>query len=85
VHVGEAVVGYIGTDYAVNYTAIGDVVNLAKRLQENAAPGQIIIEDAVVKRLGDNVQAKRLGEMRIKGRTTPALAYELQELKSSQS
>jgi class 3 adenylate cyclase/DNA-binding response OmpR family regulator len=85
VHVGEAVVGYIGTDYAVNYTAIGDVVNLAKRLQENAAPGQIIIEDAVVKRLGDNVQAKRLGEMRIKGRTTPALAYELQELKSNQS
>lgn len=81
VHVGDAVVGYIGTDYAVNYTAIGDTVNLAKRLQENAAPGQILIEEAVMKRLGTQVQAKPLGELAIKGRKTPAKAYELLELK----
>jgi adenylate cyclase len=81
VHVGEAVVGYIGTDYAVNYTAIGDTVNLAKRLQENAAPGQILIEEAVMKRLGTQVQANPLGELVIKGRKTPAKAYELLDLK----
>jgi class 3 adenylate cyclase len=79
--VGEAVVGYIGTDYAVNYTAIGDTVNLAKRLQENAAAGQILIEEAVMKRLGTEVQAIPLGELSIKGRKNPAQAYQLLELK----
>lgn len=81
VHVGEAVVGYIGTDYAVNYTAIGDTVNLAKRLQETAAPGQILVEEAVIKRLGTQAQARALGELQVKGRQTPAIAYELIELK----
>jgi class 3 adenylate cyclase/DNA-binding response OmpR family regulator len=77
VHVGEAVVGYIGTDRAVNYTAIGDVVNLTKRLQEYAAPGQILIEESIVRRLGTLVQARPLGEMKVKGRKQSAFAYEL--------
>lgn len=81
VHVGEAVVGYIGTNYAVNYTAIGDTVNLAKRLQESASPGQILVEEAVVKRLGNNVKAKALGTLQVKGRKAPAKAYELIDLK----
>lgn len=80
VNVGEAVVGYIGTDRAVNYTAIGDVVNLAKRLQENAAPGQILVEEAVINRLGNLVQSRPLGEIKVKGRQRPAFAHELQGL-----
>jgi class 3 adenylate cyclase/DNA-binding response OmpR family regulator len=80
VHVGEAVVGYIGTDYAVNYTAIGDTVNLAKRLQEAASAGQIWIEEAVVKRLGSRVQVEAIGELQVKGRQAPARAYQLIEL-----
>ncbi|MDQ7037113.1 MAG: adenylate/guanylate cyclase domain-containing protein [Anaerolineae bacterium] len=81
VHVGEAVVGYIGTSYAVNYTAIGDTVNLAKRLQETAAPNQILVDESVVKRLGAQVKAKLLGEITVKGRSKPSKAYELLELK----
>jgi adenylate cyclase len=81
VHVGEAVVGYIGTSYAVNYTAIGDTVNLAKRLQETAAPGQILIDESIVKRLGERVEAKPLGPISVKGRSQPSQAYELIELK----
>ncbi|MDX1991072.1 MAG: adenylate/guanylate cyclase domain-containing protein [bacterium] len=77
VHVGEAVVGYIGTDRAVNYTAIGDVVNLAKRLQEYAAPGQILVEEATIRRLGNMAQARPLGELKVKGRKQTAFAYEL--------
>lgn len=77
VNVGEAVVGYIGTERALNYTAIGDTVNLAKRLQESSAPGQIIVEEAIIKRLGNQVKARPLGELRVKGRKTPAFAYEL--------
>lgn len=81
VHVGEAVVGYIGTNRAMNYTAIGDVVNTAKRLQELAPAGKIWVEDAVVRRLGDMIQANPLGEIKIRGRKQSAYAYELVGLK----
>jgi class 3 adenylate cyclase/DNA-binding response OmpR family regulator len=79
-HIGEALVGYVGTDFAVNYTAIGDVVNLAKRLQEAASPGQILVEEAVIKRLGDAAQCRALGEIKVRGRQKQARAYELQGL-----
>lgn len=77
VNVGEAVVGYIGTERAMNYTAIGDTVNLSKRLQEYAAPGQIFISDAVYKRLGGLVQARPMGNLTVKGRKQPTAVYEL--------
>jgi adenylate cyclase len=80
VHVGEALVGYIGTERAMNYTAVGDTVNLAKRLQEYAAPGQILVEESVIKRLGTLAQARPLGEIKVKGRKRAALAYELSGL-----
>ncbi len=80
VSVGEAIVGYIGTERAMNYTAVGDVVNLAKRLQENAEPGQILVEEAVIKRLEGQVQAHALGELTVKGRKQKARVYTLQGL-----
>jgi class 3 adenylate cyclase/DNA-binding response OmpR family regulator len=81
VHVGEAVVGYVGTERAINYTAVGDVVNLAKRLQEYAAPGQVLIERAAIDRLGDLADAQPLGEMSVRGRRQPAFVYELRGLR----
>ncbi len=80
VNLGEAVVGYIGTNRAMNYTAIGDVVNTAKRLQELAPPGKIWIESAIVEQLGDMVNAQPLGEIKIRGRKKAAFAYELKGL-----
>lgn len=80
VNVGEAIVGYIGTERALNFTAVGDTVNLAKRLEEFAAPGQILIEESVVQRLGGLAQVRPLGEVRVKGRRSTARAYELQGL-----
>lgn len=77
VNVGEAVVGYIGTERALNFTAVGDTVNLSKRLEEYAAPGQILVEEAVVHRLGSLAQARPLGEIKVKGRKRSAIAYEL--------
>lgn len=78
IHVGEAICGYIGTETAMNYTAVGDSVNLAKRLQEAAKPGQILVEQSVISRLGDQVQAISLGELKVKGRSKPSLVYDLQ-------
>lgn len=82
VNVGDAIVGYVGMERALNYTAIGDTVNLAKRLQENAAPNQILVDEAVIRRLGNRAIANALGEIKVKGRKTPTLAYELRDLRS---
>jgi class 3 adenylate cyclase/DNA-binding response OmpR family regulator len=62
---------------AMNYTAVGDVVNLAKRLQEYAAPGQILVDEAVINRLGSLAQSRPLGEIKIRGHQKRAFAYEL--------
>ncbi|MBC7813236.1 MAG: response regulator [Burkholderiales bacterium] len=81
-HLGEAVVGYVGTAQAMNYTAIGDVVNLAKRIQEHAAPGQILITDTVHEQLGELATSQPLGQLKFKNRQQPATVYELQDIKN---
>ncbi len=80
VHLGEAVVGNIGTSRAMNYTAIGDVVNLAKRLQERAAPGQILISQSMLEQLGDSAEVQSLGTLQVKGRQQAVTVYELLNL-----
>ncbi len=77
VHSGEAVVGFIGTDCAMNYTAVGDTVNLAKRLQELAKPGQLIVEESTVNQLGNTIRANLLGELKLKGRNQQVRVYEI--------
>lgn len=77
IHSGEAVVGYIGTDTAMNYTAVGDAVNLAKRLQEAARPGQILVEQSTVAQLNGHFETRPLGELKVKGRQQMAVVHEL--------
>jgi adenylate cyclase len=64
----------------MNFTAVGAAVNLARRLQERAEPGQILVDENLILRLGDQVDAKRLGELQVKGREKPAVIYELHGL-----
>ena len=77
VHLGEAIVGNVGARQAMNYTAIGDTVNVAKRLQEHAEAGQVLVSAAVVQRLGERVEAEPVGPVAIKGRQQPVEAYRL--------
>ena len=80
IHVGQAVVGNIGTVQQMNYTAIGDTVNLAKRLQENAQGGQIILSQDVYDTVKDHVIVEDLGPISVKGRTAEVHSYLLIDL-----
>ena len=77
---GEAVVGHVGTTDLMNYTVIGDSVNMAKRLQETARPGQILTNAFTYDLLKDKVVAYPLGTMPLKGKSRAEGLYELRGL-----
>jgi len=77
IHCGEAILGLVGTEKQINYTAIGDSVNTAKRLQENARAGQVLISRAATEAAGDQVIVAPVPALRVEGKTQPVEAYEL--------
>lgn len=82
INTGEAIVGNIGTSRALSYTAIGDSVNLATRLQEQAEPGQILISEYALQRISDRVEVRPLGVMSVKGRQREERVFELLRLRT---
>jgi class 3 adenylate cyclase len=74
---GEAVVGNAGMPDLMNYTAVGDTVNVAKRLEEQAAPDQILMNAETYEPVKHQVEAKPLGDYYVKGRSAPVVVYEL--------
>jgi adenylate cyclase len=74
IHSGEAIVGNIGSDRVMDYTVVGDTVNVAKRLQETALAGQTLVSQATVQMV-PGLAARRLDPLVLPGRTEPVLAY----------
>ncbi|CAG0944907.1 adenylate cyclase [Anaerolineae bacterium] len=77
VHTGEAVVGNVGTRELINYTAIGDTVNVAKRLQENADNNQILLSRSTYLLVEDRAVVQPRETLIVKGRETPVEVFEL--------
>jgi adenylate cyclase len=76
-HTGEAIVGNIGSEAVMDYTAVGDTVNIAKRLQEEAWPGQVLLSQATYEEAGEP-PARRLGDRRLSGRSGPVTIFSLE-------
>lgn len=75
---GEAVVGNIGSEaLRLDYTAIGDTVNTAARLESQAKPGQVLVGEETVRRLGSRFNMSEVGPLKLKGKAEPVLVYEL--------
>jgi adenylate cyclase len=77
IHMGEALLGLIGTDKRMEYTAIGDSVNIAKRLQENAKPGQVLISQIAAQEVQDRVELKPVPPIQAEGKEQPLLVFEV--------
>ncbi len=77
IHTGIAVVGNIGSQQIMNFTAVGDTVNLASRLQGLSQDGQILVSQATFELLGSQFTVRELGERNVKGRQESVLVYEV--------
>jgi adenylate cyclase len=77
-HTGEATVGYIGSERRSEYTAIGDTVNLAARLESNAGGGQILLTEATAEAADESTYFFRPREaITVKNRVQPVPLYEV--------
>jgi adenylate cyclase len=81
IHYGDAVLGWIGSEKRLEFTAIGDSVNTAKRIQENSAKNQILMSKVAFERVKDEVEAKPFTPVKAKGKTEPIEVFEILGLK----
>lgn len=76
-HTGEATIGYIGSDKRSEYTAIGDTVNLAARLESNADGGKILISEATAAAAGGAYPLVAREALSVKNRVQPVNLFEV--------
>ena len=77
-HTGEATVGYIGSERRSEYTAIGDTVNTAARLESNSKGGQILISDATARAATSRYPLKQHDPIFVKNRAQPVPLFEVE-------
>ena len=69
VNCGNAIVGNLGPSFRKDYTAIGDTVNTAARLESNAKRAEVLISQYVYDRIKERIEAKSVGEIPLKGKS----------------
>jgi class 3 adenylate cyclase/tetratricopeptide (TPR) repeat protein len=74
---GPVVVGSLGDDLRMDYTAQGDTANLAARMESNAQPGGVLASQHIYKQAKEFFEFEPLGEIRVKGREEPVEGYRL--------
>ncbi len=82
VNCGRAVVGNIGCSFRMDYTAIGDTVNTAARLEANAKRGQVLISEYVYEQVKDRIIAEPVGPIPLKGKSKEVFVYSLTGVKT---
>src|SRR5687768_2987317 len=77
VNTGLVVVGSIGVDLRMDYTAVGDTTNVAARLQQMAEPGDILISEATARLVRSEARLLPAGALTVKGKSEPVTAYKV--------
>ncbi len=84
INTGQAIIGNIESEFRMEYTAIGDAVNIASRLEGIAKGEQILISESVYEYVKDDVGSVCLGEIKVKGKDTLIKTYEVRWVKNEQ-
>jgi PAS domain S-box-containing protein len=77
INTGPGIVGTIGAPQLMSYTVIGDVVNVAARLQGEARAGEVLVTEDTYRLVADDVDAEELGSVYVKGRLAPVTMYKV--------
>jgi len=80
---GEVIMGNIGSEDHMDYTVIGDTINVASRLCGIARPGQIVISNTIAKEIGGLSQLRKLEPVMLKGKDKPMEVHEVVEVKGA--
>jgi len=81
IHTGQAIVGNVGSADIMDFTAVGDTVNIAARLQGLAENGQILVSEATFEQVQENVDAVPIGAQAVKGRVGAIMTYQINNLR----
>ncbi len=77
VNTGPTIAGYLGTEERVEYTVLGDAVNVAQRLQEQARPNRVFIGAATRAAINGSFNFRPVGNVELRGRTHPIETFEV--------
>lgn len=81
INTGEVLLGSFGSSLRQDFTAIGDNVNIAARIQQQAGAGEIVVSQAVYEEVKDFVEAEDMGEKPLKGKGQPLRLWKIKGIK----
>ena len=77
IHLGEVVAAHLGSEMQLQYTVLGDTVNVASRLESAAEPNTVLVSEAVQDRIQDRFEEVELPPLTLKGKSEPVRAFRI--------